>query len=210
MRKTITEWSAYIKLTEKKIERLKKEIFTKPYMVVTVADSLVKKQEINKFTLDLKAKYDSMFKLSSNLQKVKSARQQFNANTMITVAGNIMTVATALDIWKNKDISQSEINKFLLTGNKMTNEENRFLEHYNDEKEEMVKKTTSGTRPISDKEKDFLIEAVEGLKPVVIDPLNLLEKYNSMNENNEDFLSEVNAKINIVNATEIVEIEIEL
>ena len=209
--KTVMEWNSYITLASKKLDKANQELSNKMYVITTEGEY---KLEINKVKIDkeveeIKNIYTKITKLSSNIEKVKEARQKFNFNTEITVNNETMNIVSALNRYNNRELETHAINSFLNSFNKLSYSLDDSYNNYELNKDRLHQEVSGNNRQATKAELDLIKSRIEDFVPKVFDPLNLKETYTKKKDNLDDFLAEVNAKVNIANAINNLEIDLE-
>lgn len=209
--KTVMEWNNYITLANKKLEKAESELKKEMFIVTTKGEySLeINKNKIDKRVKEIEALYDKISKLSSNIEKVKMARQKFNFETIIEISGEKINIATALNRYNNRATETTKLNIFLNGYGRLSDELENANTNYEYNKEKLNREATGNNRQATKAELDLIASRIDDFTPIEFDPLNLKELYKEKKENLDNFLSEVNAKINIANATSTLELDLD-
>lgn len=206
IKKTVLEWVSYRKITAGKIKKLKAKLSD----CYDVRYSSETKKIVDS---DVIGDYDSLINLSINYEKVSNALIQFNANTIIEVAGEKMTMVRAIERYReisgSKDTSDytlfEKIDRVVDTmGDKIAKKQENSLS----EKSEIDKSLLS--RPnISEKDK-IIAENLKSQYDVIIDdPINIRDIHTRLREQKDLFMEQVNNKINLCNALNSINIDID-
>lgn len=209
--KTVMEWNNYISLANKKLDKAESDLKKEMFIVTTKGEYSL---EINKTRIDNKVKeiealYDRITKLSSNIEKVKMARQRFNFETIIEIAGEKLNITTALNRYNNRANETTKLNIFLNGYGRLNDELDNANRTYEYNKEKLNREATGNNRQATKAELELVASRIDDFTPIQFDPLKLKDLYKEKKENLDNFLSEVNAKINIANATNHIELDLD-
>lgn len=209
--KTVMEWNNYITLANKKLDKAENDLRKKMFVVTTKGEYSL---EINKTLIDqqvveIKALNDKIIKLSANIEKVKMARQKFNFETIIDVAGEKLNITTALNRYNDRANEANKINWFLTGYSRLSDELENANRTYEYNKDKLNREATGNNRQATKAELELVASRIDDFTPIAFDPLNLKDLYKVKKENLDNFLSEVNAKINIANATNNLELDLD-
>lgn len=209
--KTVMEWNNYISLTNKKLEKAESDLKKKMFVITTKGEYAldINKTEIDKTVVEIKALYDKIQKLTSNIEKVKFARQKFNFTTEITVADEKLNITTALNRYNNRATESNNINYYLRGYDSLVRDMENANSNYEYNKDKLNREITGNNRQATKAEIEFMEKRIDEYTPVKFDPLNLKDLYQAKKESLDNFLSEVNAKINIANATSTLELDLD-
>lgn len=200
--KTATEWLAYIKLEGKKLKKRREELAKSAFEIrLSEKDAQVKKE-------DILSSYDSIKTLEENIFKVRDALSSFNSNTFININGKNISLANALHIRKTIDSGETEELAFFkkiykeFTSQKLrVDNESRLRIN---ELERTILNKTNATKT----DREMVDLKKKDLEVVILDPLNIEEKLSKLTEENDEFMTEVDVKINLVNATSNLTIDL--
>ncbi|MGL5751921.1 MAG: hypothetical protein ACRCXT_15425 [Paraclostridium sp.] len=209
--KTVMEWNNYITLANKKLDKAENDLKKGMFIVTTKGEYglEINKERIDKDVKEIEALYDKVKKLTSNIEKVKMARQKFNFETMIEIAGEKINIATALNRYNNRADETAKLNMFLHGYDRLNNELDNANRTYEYNKEKLNREATGNNRQATKAELELVASRIDDFTPIQFDPLNLKDLYKEKKENLDNFLSEVNAKINIANATNSLELDLD-
>lgn len=198
MKKTVLEWLSEAKLLDKKIEKKENELLSKFYSISFKHENVDYKED------EVKSSYQSLIALKENRDKIKNALMIYNATTNITIGKKTMSIVYALSKLSNK-------NKFF---EKIQETYDSYLEELENKKEISQREINSLDKQlltknsISDKDKAFLKIAKSGYEVIIHDPLNIVELFSKEQDEEDEFNREVHNKINILNATTYLDIDI--
>ncbi len=210
MKKTITEWNGYILLTEKKIDKLVKELMMAPFIVTTKGIYELDKAIVDKKVDRITAISEAIVKLQHNVTKIKSARREANATHTVLINGKPMHVATAIDMFIKRRATEEMIYKFERMAEAIISDRKRANDKYLHEKEKIERELTSSTRPISEKERAYALERIQEQEPKEFNPLDLEVFARDQREKFNIFLTEANVQLNIFNATTFLDVELDI
>lgn len=198
MKKTVLEWLSEAKLLDKKIEKKENELLSKSYSISFKHENVVYKED------EVKSSYQSLITLKENRDKIKNALMIYNATTSITIGKKTMSIVYALSKLSNK-------NKFF---EKIQETYDSYLEELENKKEIAQREINSLDKQlltknnISEKDRAFLEVAKSGYEVIIHDPLNIVELFSKEQDEEDEFNREVHNKINILNATTYLDIDI--
>ena len=210
MKITLTEALAKLKLTEKKINKTSKELaFAVSYKA---GDSRVtaRGEDIASYTEKVKAQYQSARALIENYRKLKSAIAQANATTKVTVAGKEYTIAEVIErknsIKFDKDV-RDKLSYALSVAQDAVTDINERVEGEIDSL--LTAKLGADSKNKGAEEIKESVKQLKSLKEAaLVDPLNVEEEISKIDTEIEEFLSEVDVKLSIVNAQTVIEVDI--
>lgn len=203
--KTITEVLAEIKVLN---QRIPKKISESIFVSVGFANPTeISKTEQNKRKQDILSQYQSVTDLIKRRSALKAILVQVNAENMITVAGQTMSVASAVEMKTSISFYEDILSKLtvqLVTANREKNLLNGNLEKDLDS----LRKSFSGSaQPLTSSAIQEQIDARRReSERVLIDPLDIQSKIDELNSFIETFKSEVDTTLSIFNATTKVEV----
>lgn len=143
--------------------------------------------------------------------RLDAAITQSNATTMIEIQGKEITRAKAIAIRtmikNDRFYKEHLVNKLIKINQKTQMEYNKLLQEKEARNEALLNTSASNTKDnvISKEQLDALEIVSKGLEPELIDPLNISEKIDSLAEEYNALVKELDSKIKISNATTYVE-----
>lgn len=200
-----------LNLTEKKIDQAIQELMCKSNQLVAVVigDKTVNGYKDNEeFETLAKARFQSVNDLIKRRDQLKQAIIQANANTEITVAGEKMSIAAAID--RRNAIQYRRV---LLEALRRSYQQ--ALSHYEREDEKFREKLDKHLETLYGKEgKARAEENKEALKPFMdlnkphfVDPLNLKAEIDKLQQYIDDFDAEIKFVLSEANVRTEIEIE---
>ena len=207
-RMTVLEALSVLKVADKKQMNAVKNMT----LIGTKRNSAIKVDGVSKeeFAETARAGFNSAMDLTRRIIELKKAVHRFNAKTEIEVAGEKMTVASA--IWM-KDYGLALKRNLLMEMYAQLQDAEAMLSEENGEKldaaaERHAKVNFEGDAK-SDKSRylEFLDDFKEKNQHVLVDPLGLSKQIDKLDEEIAKFEAEVDSKIQIANATNEIEIE---
>lgn len=209
MRKiSITEALNELKLYDSKIM---KAIDSAVFVGATKkSDSKVGVIDRDVFCVRAKASYQSIVDLISNRNALKSAIVQSNAITYVIVNGKTMTVAEAIERKKSIEYEVmllDEMKKQYARTTDTISKENKKVDNKIDELlATLIGKDTS--KEIN-KESQEAIEIPYRNKNEyeMVDPVDLLNKIEALEEEIDGFMSEVDTRLSVINSTTLIELD---
>ena len=208
-RMTITEGLVELKLYDNKISK-------------AIADARlidIKKKKDNKIGTMLvdnyekraKESYQSILDMMKNRDAIKRAIVLSNATTQVTINGKTMTVAEAIEKRNLNDNMGFLLGKMETS---LSNVENQLTSRNADVDTAAEKLLVSyygkdAAKKVSKEDYDSVVTPYkEANEWVIVDPLNLREKYEKLREETDGFMSTVDSALSISNATTFIEIEV--
>ena len=205
--KTVMEWLGDKKLYDKKIAKLLMQI--RDTQLFAGKPNLYADKETMKKEMDeAKSLVDSYITMNKNVNKIQEAIMQFNATHTIEISGKAFTIAAALKMYKDYDSTLANIIKNNI------NQSDRLKKQLED-KQELEVKTLEQQLNSSNKQvgnqafEDKLKSKKEDYEPIKEYAFDLIKAYTEMNDFEEEFLQNVNTKINIINVQETLEINLD-
>ena len=165
---------------------------------------------VQEYTETMQGRYDKATDLIKRRNAIKKAVVLSNATTKVNVSGIECTVAEAIEM-KNHGIEFDKrlydaLRKSYNQAQKTINNENADLEERANQYVTAIygqKESKTSTSDIQKVKDDF----IESNQYVLVDPLNVLEKLDSLERRISDFEAEVDAALSTSNALTEIEIE---
>ena len=165
---------------------------------------------VQEYTETMQGRYDKATDLIKRRNAIKKAVVLSNATTKVNVSGIECTVAEAIEM-KNHGIEfdkrlHDALRKSYNQAQKTINNENADLEERANQYVTAIygqKESKTSTSDIQKVKDDF----IESNQYVLVDPLNVLEKLDSLERRISDFEAEVDAALSTSNALTEIEIE---
>ena len=205
--KTVMEWLGEKKLYDKKIVKKLQEI-SKTDLYIGKHKLYANEEEMKEKMKEAKSMIDSYEKLISNRNKIQEVIMKFNATEVINISGKVYTIASALQIYHNKDntfktILKNNINNCTLLKNKLEKKQE-------DEVKQLEVLLNNSNKNIGDNSyKEKLSNKQKDYEPLIIEAFNLMDKYTTLEQEDEEFLQNVNTAINIANVKHTLIIELD-
>lgn len=206
---TLTKALAELKLLSKRIESKLKDL--KPVTVKKGAKFEASIKSQRDFERDARASWQSLFDLMARRRRIKTALVMANANTRLTINGETMTIADAIERKNMLDLERricDEMRKKLL------DVEDAVDRHNSEMHEKLVGllESTYAKRESQLSKDDYDRIArpfLESNEAKLVDPLNLRRTLDAMEDNYEKFLSEVDVCLSVANASTIIHINLD-
>lgn len=200
--KTVTEWLAYVKLETKKLNKRREELLKGAFEV------RLKEKDPQLTEEGILSSYKSLKVIEDNISIVRDRLSVFNASTIIKVAGREMTLANALHLRKKVESGDTEELAFFKKLYKdLTSQKNR-VENDSEYKINDLERTILNKANATKTDREMVDLKKADLAVVILDPLKIEEKLSQLTEENEEFITDVDVKINLVNATSTFELEL--
>ena len=207
MKKTVTEWLGEIKLYDKKIDKIERQLVSlKMYNVGTIGESALYKQTFEDNKRDIKALYESYLSLKENRNKIRAELLKFNATETIKVGDKQYIIALALEKLKENNTREENILENQLF--KMNNEIVSIKKLAEEKKEALLESVSKKTNTSTSKDMEAIEEAVKQYQLYQDDFLELQKTLDRIKEDKIEFTENINIQLNLKNATSVIEIEI--
>ena len=206
---TITKGLVELKLYDSKITKAIQQAFF--ISCKKKRDKMIGTMKVEDFEAKAKESFQSIMDMMKNRDAIKRAIVLSNATTQITVAGETMTVAEAIEKRNLNNLPALLINKM---GNDLISNET-YVRNKNAEVDAQAEKMLNsyyGKDAAKKISKEDYANIVDPFKEAnefeVIDPLGLRELYESMNKKHEEFFASVDIALSVSNATTYIEVEV--
>lgn len=208
-RMTITEGLVELKLYDNKIRKA----ITEAHLIgiKKKKDNKIGTMLVENYEKKAKESYQSILDMMKNRDAIKRAIVLSNATTEVTINGKTMTVAEAIEK-RNLNSSISCLLGKMETS--LSNVENALLTKNADVDASAEKLLVSyygkdAAKKVSKEDYDSVVTPYkEANEYVVIDPLDLRDKYEKLRDETDGFMSNVDSALSISNATTFIEIEV--
>lgn len=203
---TLTKALAELKLLSKRIESKLKDL--KPIAIKkgNKFEAAIKCQR--DFERDARASWQSMFDLMARRRRIKTALVMANANTRLTINGETMTIADAIERKSMLDLERRICTEMRNKLNDVENAVDRHNAELNDKLVALLHSTYARRESqLSRDEYDRIAKPFfESNEAKLVDPLNLRRTLDAMEDNYEKFLSEVDVCLSVANASTIIHV----
>lgn len=205
--KTVMEWLGDKKLYDKKIAKLLMQI-RDTQLFAGKPNLYADKEGMKKDMADAKALVDSYVTMNKNVNKIQEAIMNFNATHTIEISGKEFTIAAALKMYKNFDdalllILQRNVADSVILKKKL--EDKQEIEVKSLEQQLNSSNKQVGNQAFEDK----LKSKKEDYEPVMEYAFDLVKACTEMSDFQEEFIQNVNTKINIINVQETLTINLD-
>ena len=207
MKKTVTEWLGEIKLYDKKIDKIEKQLISlKMYNVGTIGESALYKQTFEDNKKDIKSLHDSYLALKENRNKIRAELLKFNATETIKVGDKEYIIALALEKIKENSTRYENILENQIF--KMNNEVLNIKKLAEEKKDSLLDSISKKANTSTNKDMEAVEKAVEQYQLYQDDFLELQKTLDKIKEDKIEFMENVNIQLNLKNATSELEIEL--
>lgn len=207
MIKNVMSWNEEVKKYNKQIKKLENSLAEDEYFVIDTKENYEKKKdEYEKKEQLILSRYQQLIKLTENRDKIREAVMKSNATSYIKVANKEYTVALAIEKYRKADDFLQLLKYQIL---KLENEKKKAEKKVELRISELENKFFGNTRQPSESEKRIIEEAKQLNTLVVLDPININEKYLKLQEEIIDFKSLVNIALNEHNVKTEIEINLD-
>lgn len=206
---TITEGLVELKLYDNKISKaIQQATFIS---CKKKRDKMIGTMKVEDFEEMAKNSFQSIMDMMRNRDAIKRAIVLSNATTLITVAGQTMTVAEAIEKRNLNNLPALLINKM---GNDLISNET-YVRNKNAEVDAQAEKMLvsyygkDAAKKVSKEDYSNIVDPFkEANEYAVVDPLGLREVYESMSKEHEEFFASVDTALSVSNATTYIEVEV--
>lgn len=206
---TVHEALTALKMLDK---RITDAIFNfTPCKAVKYSIQKIGSQTREEYAKSIKSDYESIRTMMKRRAAIKSAVICSNAKTMITIAGEEISVADAIEMKLHGNQYASTLASLLSAG---YSKENAVCEKENGDK--LTEKADAYvTGMFSSKEKNFSADTVNGIRDMyikankydLIDPIGAANEAKMLNDKIEAFNTELDGKISVSNAVTTITVE---
>lgn len=204
----VQEGLGKIKLLEKRYE---KQLNEGDFVCATKdSDTKIMGTDVKDWQANQKARYDSLIDISNEIEAIKRALNQSNAQTKVKIGGKEYTVAEAIYMKQNgisykkmllKKLKENfeRINMFIQSRNEQALKaaENFVIQMYGNK--EAVSKSETST--------DEMNSYYNQHKYDMCDSISILDKIKSLENEIDEFETEVDNVLSVSNATTLIEVE---
>ena len=208
-RMTITEGLVELKLYDNKI---RKAITESHFInIKKKKDDKVGTMSVDNYERKAKEAYQSIIDMMKNRDAIKRAIVLSNATTIVTINGKTMTVAEAIEKRNLNDNMGYLLGKMETS---LSNVESQLASRNADVDASAEKLLVSyygkdAAKKVGKEDYDNVVTPYkEANEWVVVDPLNLRDKYEKLRDETDGFMSNVDSALSISNATTFIEIEV--
>ena len=167
---------------------------------------------VDKITADIKSTYQSINDMIDRYYMIIQKIAESNAVTTITVDGKTMTISAAISIIKDinnrnylKTMLQNKLERDYNAVSDAITKQNRIVEQdIKNLLNALVSKSDSKTP--TEEDTNFATLSQEKNVLEFIDPLNITDKINDLNEQNTDLRYKILSAIKVSNATTVIDI----
>ena len=212
---TLTEGLSKLKLYDKKIEKVLREIVNGNSIIdYKKANSQVTekyRRTVEELEKDSKAIMDKYKALTKNRDALKAAIAQANATAMVTIAGKKYTIVEAIERKRTIENDKTLLNYLKNRLNDVQSKVN-YINEKAQEQANAIIETKVGAEAKNSKPEDIkaLYDLIyEKNKVEIVDPLNLEKLIQDLEELIDAFEQEVDINLSIVNARTEIEVDFE-
>ena len=205
---TITEALKELKLYDSRIDKaLKNAQFVS---CAKKASDMVKHKQKEAFEKDAKASYSSVTDLIANRAKIKGAIVKSNAETVIEVGGEKMTVAAAVER-KTSIVYEKELLAVMKSQlAKASDEMQKGNAAVDRQCEAMAIQYLSGDKkekPSAEAMESFTAPYRKANELAVVDPIGIEKEIRELEERIDRFETDVDVKLNVSNALTVIDVD---
>lgn len=207
MEMTVTEGLVQLKLLDKRIDSVTSSSRLVWATACKGSDTMINGMSRETVEKNIKSNYDSICDLIKRRAAIKSAIVKSNAVTNVTIAGETMTVAEAIErkssIEYEEDLMES-IHRSLMSATQLMNQKNDIVE---ENLKSILEKLVSSDKPNMAKEQTELADAYRTQnKWELVDPLKAEDVVSFMKEKIDSFMANVDTALSLSNAVTTIEV----
>lgn len=199
---TVTEGLSRLKTLDKRIEKLSSRNRF-------IGFKLNGKVNMGLDASSIQSEYDSLISLMDQRAAIKAKITASNASTEVTIGSKTMKVAEAIEFKTSIEAKKELLNSMRAQYGAIIRKEENFEDNISREIDEKVSQVLGNQKKVdaSDNTYKMIAEQVRSSKVFeVIDPLNLADKIKQLEEEIEDFESNVDVALTISNSTTFIEV----
>lgn len=199
---TVTEGLAELKTLDKRIEKRTHQTSFISYKLNGNLHSRSSAEEIA-------SGHDSLMALIKRRRAIKAKVTASNALTQVSIAGQKMTVAEAIERKNSVDLERSVLDRMTSQYNMVMRKQENFEESIDREIEAKVSDILGNQKRVdpSDNTYKLISDQIRGSKTFeVVDPLKVKEAINKMSDHIDDFENNVDTALTISNSTTYIEV----
>lgn len=213
--KPMTVWKA---LNERKVlkDRIQRKSNSLEYFAVSTKGSeVVNGIDRDTYEAKLAANFNSIYQLYKNLEAYDAAIAEFNAKTEITIGGKTYTIAAAIArkqrLESEKDFIDNVISSLTATIRQISKDNDTILNEtkINENVGRLLAERKFKVEEIAKGEEYLRDKYISDNTRVLVDPLNLYSKLDTLMDEINTFDNELNEKFNLVNVTNEITVELE-
>ena len=203
---TLTRALVELKTLEK---RIRKKLSTLDVVAVKVGTKLpARLKSEDEYSRDVKAAYQSIQDMTRRKERIKNALVLANAKTEVTVAGNKMTIAEAIERKTQVELEKDMIKKLRLKLAKAEKEADTHNELMKERLQKLLESTYGkrDTQVTGDDYERIRKPFMENNEAKLVDPLGLNARMKKLEEQIGKFADDVDVSLSIANATTTIEV----
>lgn len=154
-----------------------------------------------------KKDFESLMDMMNTRDSIKAALIQSNAETKVVIGAKTMTVAEAIEAKRSIELRCQALANMRKQFANMSNQFTRAQADYDKRAEDIQDGLSGRDKKVSEEELKMRIALLEGeRKPGLLDPLDLASLIRNMDEEIQDFLTNVDFALSESNASTFIEI----
>lgn len=203
---TVTEGLSVLKNITQKIQKATNEsIFITSYTKGKDVNGYASKED---FEAKVKSSYQSIKDLIERRNKLKSAIVGSNATTNVVIGDKSYTVAAAIERKSSIELEKIVLNKMV----QQFNQTNSVVERNNNQAQtrldDLLKTTFGKDSKVNPEDQDSIANSFWNKnQTITCDPLNLRSVIESLSDDINNFVTEVDVKLSISNSTTFIDVD---
>ena len=207
---TLARALAYLKKTSAQLEKIPNTVYlglAKGKDERLVPHNANQGKSVGEVEATIKANMDAITSLLLNRDIVKSALLLANQSTQVTIAGQVMSIAEAVDRKQNIGPKKLLLQAFVLQWNQVSNSYNALAAALEVERQKLQ---TEALKANSDKEliASQLLASWKANTPSMIDPLGIQQRKTALETEITDFLDNVDYVLSEANAVNTITVQL--
>lgn len=180
-------------------------------IAVTKKNGKIDGLTIEEFSKKAQSNHDSTMAHMKNAKTIKSAIAMSNATTTVkTTSGKIYTIVEALQRKEMMTHEQSYLNALKAKYNQILTVYNGLQQRFDEALEKHLTNTCGGKENRKPEDVEIYVKAfTEREQPQIIDPINLKNIIEKLENNIFEFINEIDYKLSESNSTTYIEVELD-
>jgi len=204
MEMTLTRALTELKMLDKRIQKILNE---QKFLAYKVGNKLTGYANPDDFVVEAKGEYDKVRDLIGNRKKIKAALVKANATNEITVAGETMTLAEAIERRNIVNYELDLLNVMQKQYKDVTSEIERENERAERRADNLLEKQIAReTKTKTEETEEFMKFFMSKNEATLVDPLSIRGEIKTLSEKYDAFITEIDTVLSEKNATTTIEI----
>jgi len=203
MEMTLTRALTEIKMLDKRIQKILND---QKFLTYKIGNKLSGYSSPDDFINEAKSSYNSVRDLIEDRKKIKAALVKANATNTITVAGETMTLAEAIERRNVVNYELDLLNVMQTQYKNITDAIERENERAERRADSMLEKQISReAKTKTEENEEFIKFFMSKNEAIMVDPLSIRNEINTLSEKYDTFMAEIDTALSEKNATTKIE-----